>query len=151
MIVEPIRLADEERLEIPLTGTGINCLVISGYAEFNLDANDARHSIHGDEDDDGKALHYTAHMVVGPTWLGVRDVSPVVALAGYYHGNPDEADIGGYDIQSCTWDTVGLPPPNTNLEQIRLKVELEIRGGIQHKIQRLAYHLVANGVLSGES
>lgn len=142
MIVEPIGFAEEQVLQIPMS---IECLVISGYAEFSLNNNDVSHSIHGDEDDDGKAVHYTVHMVVGPMWLSVRNVSPITALAGFYHGNPDEADIGGYEIQSCTWDTIGSPPPNTDQERIRLKVELEVRGGQQHKIQRLAYHLVAIG------
>ena len=147
MPVEPIGLAKEEQLQIPLAGAGVECLVVSGYATFSPFPSDVNHWMGGDEDDDAKAVPYTVHMTVGPTWLAVRDVSPIVSRAGYYHGNPDSADQGGYEINGCSWDTIGLPPPNTNLERIRLKVELSVRGGKAHRITHLAYHFVAVGTI----
>jgi hypothetical protein len=138
MIMTPLGLAKEERLEIPVEG--LRCLVISGYATFA--------GMEGDEDDDYKDVSYSAHMVVGPNWLNVRDVSPIVTRAGFSHPDSDEADATGYEIKSCTWDTVGNPAPDTDSERIRLKVELEVKGGGFSHLTKLAYHLVATGNLA---
>lgn len=137
-VEEPIAFAKEERLSIPVEG--LQCLVISGYATFG--------TMVGDDEDDYKDMSYTAHMVVGPNWLNVRDVSPIVTRAGFNHPDSDEADATGYKIKSCTWDTVGNPAPNTDSERIRLKVELEVKGGNFSHLTTLAYHLVATGKLA---
>ena len=137
-IEQPIGFAKEERLSIPTEG--LQCLVISGYATFG--------TLIGDADDDYKYVQYTAHMVVGPNWLSVRDVSPIVTRAGFNHPDSDESDMTGYQIKSCTWDTVGNPAPNQDTERIRLKINLEVGGGHFSNLTALAYHLVATGKLA---
>jgi hypothetical protein len=146
MIVEPLEYAKEEILKIPIAGGAIKCLVISGYADFTNSGGGS--VVKGDEDDDLHVVKYTAHLVVGPNWISVRDVSPIVTRSGFYHTDSDEADATGYQIFSCTWDTVGSGEPNPGVERIRLKVEIELRGGSSSRLSSLAYHLVANGVLA---
>jgi hypothetical protein len=150
-IVEPTAFEKEERLQIP-TPAGADCLVISGYAGFtvipvNTLGGPASGELVGDEDDDSQWVPYTVHMVVGPKWLGVRDVSPIVTVAGYTFEDSDEADDSGYQVDTCTWDTVGLTEGQTEFERVRLKVDIRMRGGSGFSVTKLAYHLVVNGRL----
>jgi hypothetical protein len=147
-IIEPESFAIEERLRIPIAG-GERCWVVSGYADFSSQ----------DEPDDGHPLYsklngagldkrwwgHTVHMVVGPKWHEVTDVSPVVNIAGISFQDSDETDHTGYEVLSCKWDTVSLPEPEQNLRRIRLKVELRMCGGEQSSISMLSYHFVAIG------
>jgi len=150
VIVEPNAFEEEEQLQIPTSGSAIQCWVISGYASFawtpvNNVGGPTPDKLTGDPDDDTQWVSYTVHMVVGPKWLAVRDVSPIVTVAGYTFDNSDEADDSGYQVDTCTWDTVGLLEGQTEFERVRLKVELRMRGGSGFGITKLAYHLVANG------
>ena len=106
----------------------------------------------GSDEGDHVDVPYTVQMEVGPLWLAVRDVSPIVTMAGFAHWSSDTADTTGYEIGPCAWDTVGLPPPNDNHERIRLLVRVVLRGGSDMRIHRLAYHLIAFGrLVPGES
>ena len=84
-------------------------------------------------------------MEVGPPWRSVRDVSPIVTVAGFSFKDNDSADASGTEIRSCTWDTVGLTGDQSNLERIRLKVDVRMCGGADYSVIKLAYHLVAVG------
>jgi hypothetical protein len=125
-------------------------MVVSGYASFEPGVT-PQSAIQGDPDDDIAMVDHTIHMVVGPQWKNVRDVSPIVARAGFGHTESDEADATGYVIDSCTWQTVASPAPNTHLERIRLVVKLRLRGGGASWLTRLAYHLTATGTLDTSS
>jgi hypothetical protein len=153
-ITEPISFEQEEVMDIPVASSGALCRVISGYANF-YDKNFANEHgapldplITGDvypSDDDKKWTTYNVHMVVGPKWNNVRDVSPIVAVAGFSFRDSDSADASGTEILACKWDTVGLSEGQTELERIRLKVKLRLCGGNEYSIIKLAYHLVAVG------
>jgi hypothetical protein len=97
------------------------------------------------DDDDQKWVTHNVHMVVGPKWLAVRDVSPIVTVPGFQFWDSDSADASGSEILTCTWDTVGESEGQTEFERIRLKVKLRLCGGEQYWITKLAYHLVAVG------
>jgi hypothetical protein len=129
--------AKEERLSFP--AGGVTAMVISGYAEFE------NMVLHGHEDSDVLDVQYTLHLEVGPWWTAVRDVSPTVVVAGYRHGSPDEADQGGWTVDTCTWEA--FTNPNDNKQRIRLLVTFLIRGGPDHHVHRFAYHLTALGRL----
>ena len=147
-IIEPESFVDEERLRIPIAGSD-RCWVVSGYADFSS----------ADEPSDGHPLNSkltgagldkrrwerTVHMVVGPKWHEVKDVSPIVNVAGYSFRDSDETDHTGYEVLSCKWDTVSLPEPEQNMRRIRLKVTLRLCGGEQSSITMLSYHFVAIG------
>jgi hypothetical protein len=149
-IVEPTALAEEQRLRIPVSG--LDCIVISGRAIFaiSIDEGEAGPGLMmGSEEGDHEGAKYDVQMEVGPLWVAVRDVSPIVTAAGFwhFHGGPS-----GYQIGPCKWDTVGLPPPDADKERIRLLVQVVVRGGPDMRIHRLGYHLIANGRLApGES
>jgi hypothetical protein len=153
-IVTPETLEPEEIMNIPVAGSGTLCRVVSGYANF-YDKNFQNSNgaplgpppLTGDEldDNDEKWVSHVVHMVVGPKWRDVRDVSPIVGLAGFSFMDNDSADASGTEIQGCAWDTVGLPEEETNFEQIRLKVNLRLCGGDRYSVIKLGYHLVAVG------
>jgi len=153
-ITEPMSFEQEEVVAIPVASSGTLCRAISGYPNFyNKDfANEHGApldvSITGDvypDDDDLKWTTYNVHMVVGPKWNNVRDVSPIVSVAGFSFRDSDSADASGTEILECKWDTVGLSEGQTELERIRLKVKLRLCGGNGYSIIKLAYHLVAVG------
>src|SRR5687767_10870344 len=91
-IIEPMSFEEEQVMAIPVASSGTLCHAVSGYANFyNKDfANEFGApldvSITGDiypSDEDRKWTTYNVHMVVGPKWNNVRDVSPIVAVAGF--------------------------------------------------------------------
>ncbi|MGV0740919.1 hypothetical protein [Mycolicibacterium sp. XJ870] len=165
-IITPVSLEPEEIMSIPVAASGAVCRVVSGYANFHDKDN---HNVHGapigldplpgedvlqelpligdtyPNDDDKKWSPYEVHMVVGPTWRSVRDVSPIVGVAGFSFKDSDAADASGTEILRCTWDTVGLTGDQSEMERIRLKVNLRLCGGNDYAIIKLGYHLVAVG------
>ena len=87
-IMTPETLEPEEMMNIPVAGSGVICRVVSGYANFyekgfeNVHGAPLGSEITGDvypNDDDKKWTFYDVHMVVGPKWHDVRDVSPIAA------------------------------------------------------------------------
>ncbi|MCV7067004.1 hypothetical protein [Mycolicibacterium houstonense] len=165
-IITPASLETEELLNIPVPSAGTQCRVISGYANFmDKDINNVYGApigleplpgsdvlqdlpLSGDfypNDDDKTWRAHEVHMEVGPPWRSVRDVSPIVTVAGFSFQDNDSADASGTEIRSCTWDTVGLTGDQSNFERIRLKVDVRMCGGKDYSIIKLAYHLVAVG------
>ena len=152
--VEPRGLEKEERLFISNTPGNV-CVAVSGYANFFDDFDpdsglplvyEAAQNLIGDVDDDDKLwLHYNAHLIVGPKWTDVKDVSPIVFVAGFTFRDPDSADADGIHIDHCKWDTVGFEDEVPEFERIRLKVSIRMCGGIGHAITKLGYHLIATG------
>jgi hypothetical protein len=149
-IITPENFETEEIMNIPVAGSGAQCRVVSGYANFydfiNNYGEPIDSPIKGDPDDDDTIwITHEVHMVVGPKWTDVRDVSPSVFVAGFSFRDSDSADRSGTEIMQCTWDTVGLSEGQTNFERIRLKVNLRLCGGEEYSIIKLGYHLVAVG------
>ena len=138
-IITPVTLDAEEVMDIPVTGSGTQCRVVSGYANFY--EKDLL-NVHGAPQE---WVLYDVHMVVGPKWLDVRDCSPIVGIDGFSFVDNDSADASETEIVACTWDTVGLSDGQTNFERIRLKVKLRMCGGIRYSVLKLGYHLVAVG------
>jgi hypothetical protein len=149
-IITPENFETEQIMNIPVAGSGALCRVVSGYANFydfiNNYGEPLGSPIKGDPDDDDMIwITHEIHMVVGPKWNDVRDVSPTVFVAGFDFRDSDSADRSGTEILQCTWDTVGLSEGQTNVERIRLKVKLRLSGGEGYSIIKLGYHLVAVG------
>lgn len=153
-IVEPRGLEKEERLFISNVPGNV-CVAVSGYANFFDEFHDesglpiawaGQQNMIGDlDDDDSLWIHYNAHLIVGPKWTDVRDVSPSVFVAGFTFSDPDSADSDGIHIDHCRWDTVGFEDEVPQFEKIRLKLSIRMCGGIGHTITKLGYHLVATG------
>lgn len=76
-------------------------------------------------------------MVVGPKFHQVKDVSPIVNVAGYSFRDSDETDHTGFEITSCNWDSVA--EAETGLERVRLKVRARMCGGEQSSLTILSY------------
>ena len=165
-IITPESFETEEIMNIPVASSGTQCRVISGYANFFDKSNTNVYGapiglgpppgsnvldplpLSGDfypNDDDKTWRTHDVHMEVGPPWRSVRDVSPIVTVAGFSFKDNDSADASGTEIRSCTWDTVGLTGDQSNLERIRLKVDVRMCGGADYSVIKLAYHLVAVG------
>jgi hypothetical protein len=151
IIREPVSYDKEHGLKIPSTQ---DCFAVSGYAKFHDGFQKSgkphcpwTHALVGDSNDDEKWVRYRAYLIVGPKWKSLKSVSPIVTVAGYTFSDSDEADASGAHIDGCSWDTVGLPEPETDLERIRLKVELRVAGGSSYVVSKLAYHLIAIGSL----
>ena len=145
MAVVPGSYSKEQRLQIPIVQSGLHCMTVSGYASFLTPGGD---SIKGDPDKDNTFVPYTVHMVVGPQWLRLHDVCPIVHRAGFIHTDSDEADATGYTIDSCRWEEVQSPPPNDKFVRIRLIVELTLQGGSNSWLTRLSFYLTALGQLA---
>ena len=151
-IITPETL-EPEIMDIPVATGGTLCRVVSGYANF-YEKDFTNHwgapigsPITGDvypNDDDKKWTSYSVHMVVGPKWRNVRDVSPIVHIAAFYFMDSDSADSSGTEILSCKWDTVGLSEGN-RLGAYPFEVRLRLCGGKGYYINKLSYHLVAVG------
>lgn len=153
IIIEPESYKTEEIVRIPTSGRE-RCIAVSGYADFSKDDDPLDgHPLHseisgGGENSDSRWFGTTVHMIVGPKWATVKDVSPVVNVAGISFLDSDETDDTGYEIMSCTWDAVQLPAPDTGSERIRLKVVIRMCGGSRSSITMLSYHLVAIGTVN---
>lgn len=152
MIVEPTGFDREHVCEIP-TPSGVDCVTFSGYAKFLFTDNNnvggptgASGVLHGVEDRDERWEAWTVRMVVGPKFRGIRCASPSVFVGGYVFNNSDTVDDSGVHIDSLTWDTVGLPPPETNLERLRIEVKMRIRGGLDFKVTNLGYQATLVGI-----
>ena len=155
-IVEPVGYEEEELVTIN-HDPGNTCVAVSGYASFfrtfqtpsgrPMPPLETHNELVGEkeDDDDTQWIKYTVHLVVGPKWSSVKDVSPIVTVAGFAFTDNDSADHSGVHTDSCTWDTVGDSEPTPDLERIRLKVALRMCGGNGYNVTKLAYHLVATG------
>jgi hypothetical protein len=146
----PVSFEKEEELFIPIVGG--DCIALSGYANFfsgnTEEGGPSSTSLKGYSHTDTVWNSHEVHMVVGPMWVNVRDVSPIVVVAGYTFHDSDEADDSGYQVDNCTWDTVGQSGGPTDFERntrIRLKVNIKMRGGSDFSVTKLAYHLIAVG------
>ena len=153
-IIEPFNYATEERLRIPISGSE-RCIVVSGYANFS-DENDSddghplNSKLHGAGT--GSSDHRwfgnpTVHLIVGPKLHEIKDVSPIVNVGGWSFRDSDETDHTGFEITSCTWDSVSMPEPEQALKRVRLKIESRMCGGEQSSVTILSYHFVVIGKL----
>ena len=143
LIKAPASQAPEQSLRVNLSGTaagegGPDLVVVSGYAFYDGG------TLIGSEDNDMLAVGYVCEILVGPTWLRLADVSPIVSLAGYESQEADEADQMWVKIHSCTWEFPEPPDPR----RIRLIVGLSVGGGENASISSLSYHLTARGMLA---
>lgn len=155
VIVTPEGYEIEQRVQISTVGS-VECWAVSGYANFYsgwivnddgdeiTDHTDASHRIDGDPDNDWHFLKYEAHLIVGPKWTAIRDVSPIVSIAAWDADNPDEDDASGMFIDNCTWETTGHPDATPPFEQIELIVPMRIRGA-EYSIKKLGYQFIAIG------
>lgn len=152
MIIEPSGFDKEAICELP-TPPGADSFAVSGYAHFftlpvNALGGPAIDSdkLTGDEDSDSKWVDWTVRMVVGPKLRAIRCVSPLVFVGGFSFNDSDEADDSGWHIDSVTWDTVGLTPPEDHLERLRIEAVIRVRGGKGFGITKLGYHAVLVGI-----
>lgn len=145
-IHEPAEYVTEETLRIPISGTK-RCYVVSGYADFSPvgegEGNPPFSDIRGDADSDKLWVTHNLHMVVGPEFNNVTDVSPIATVAGYAFLSSDETDCTGVVVENCRWDTV--QGSTTSVERVRLKVKLRMCGGPKSRVTKMAYHLTVIG------
>ena len=148
--IEPYRYEPEEILRMPKAGGGVErCYVISGFADFTFDDDEDTAAPIQWEGPEGSRINddiwvsHNLHLIVGPEFLQVLDVSPTAAVAGFSFRDSDETDSTGIELENCRWDTVGVGEPNPNAERIRLKIQLRMCGGRRSKVTKISYHLVA--------
>jgi len=122
--------------------------VISGFADFtSRDTDRTKEPLVaegplGSQNGDDYWRSWDLHLVVGPEFFEVIDVSPTAGIAGYSFPDSDETDSTGIELESCTWDTVGGGEANPNAERIRLKIKLRMCGGLRSVVSKISYHLV---------
>ena len=151
MATSPTSFENEQVLRIPLPGRD-ECFGASGYANFfsgtaSGDGHPLNCKISGvGTNSDDKWFGTEVHMTVGPKWLSVAHVAPVVAIAGISFRDSDTTDHTGYQVSSCEWDTVEAGD-NTAIKfkRIRLKVWITMCGGEKSAVIKLSYYLTAIG------
>lgn len=150
--IEPESFVGEERLRIPVAGQD-RCIVVSGMAVFSTGhtTGDGEHHPVGSQINgaglDKRWWKHSIRMVVGPEFSQVKDVSPIVAVAGYFFEDSDETDSTGFELGKVSWDAVSSDD-NQNMERVRLKFSLSICGGEQSSITRISYHFVVTGTVN---
>src|SRR5262249_49501294 len=147
--VKPVGFAVERWMRMPAT-TSLgprDLFVFSGYADFT----GGPESLQGDGDADTAAqetwIEYDiVEMRVGPHWLRVDGISPVVVIGGHSQGAPDVADAMGFRVQAIT--DVNVVQTTPGVRRIDLGVNVTVRGGLDGKILSLAYQVTAFGALA---
>ena len=151
-MIEPSHYEEEHMVKVSAGNTDYR--VVSGYANF-VGQDPDQHggptpsgdAPRGDVDSDTVWVQHTVHLFVGPEWQEVREVSPVVDIAGYAFDDSDEADDSGYHIDSCAWEAVDVPASQPPARRIRLEVKLRVRGGPGFGITKLSYQVAAMGLI----
>lgn len=151
-IHEPSSYATEQIVRLANVGRD-RCYAVSGYADFSdADAHDDGHPMHsplhggGSGSSDHRWFGIgPIHLVVGPKFAEVKDVSPIVNVAGFSFRDSDETDDTGFEITKCEWDAVSLPEPDNGQERVRLKIDARMCGGEQSSITILSYHFIVVG------
>lgn len=140
-LVKPKDYARERWARLPKMG-GLDVFVFSGYARFTppqellIGTGGTNTNLQGDY-----VEYQVTDMLVGPHWIAVRQVCPMVVVAGHIQDNPDEADDMGYEVTSIR--DIKAPVD----ERIELQLYLKVRGGVDGRIPSLAYHVTALGML----
>jgi hypothetical protein len=151
-IHEPTSFATEQIVRLANVGQD-RCFAVSGYADFSDeddvdDGHPLNSPLHGAGTGSSDHRWFSVgsiHMVVGPKFHQVKDVSPIVNVAGYSFRDSDETDHTGFEITSCNWDSVA--EAETGLERVRLKVRARMCGGEQSSLTILSYHFIVVGTV----
>ena len=148
----PFTYENEEAFQIPIVGDQ-TCFVVSGYATFYADS--APHDGHpigctltggGDGSSDPRWFGNPVELTVGPKWISVAHVAPVIGIAGISFRDSDTTDDTGYMILDTSWDTVDIDEGGPiHHKRIRIKTNISMCGGEQSAVVKLSYHLTAIG------
>jgi len=151
MAISPTSFENEQVLQIPLPGKD-ECFVASGYANFfSGTAPGDGHPLNckitgGGSNSDEKWFGTEVHMTVGPKWVSVSQVAPLVSIAGISFRDSDTTDHTGCKVSSCDWDMVeAADNKSIKFKRIRLKVWITMCGGQQSAVIKLSYYLTAIG------
>ena len=109
---------------------GRDLLFLSGYAVFNFIGNS------------GEWRRDELRIPVGPEWIRIDEVVPVVSLASIT--NLDVATNAGWAVDNCQWSNVA------NSTTGRFRILLACQVGIRDRdgyLQRVAYQVTALGQL----
>jgi hypothetical protein len=123
--------------------------VFSGYAHFDKPTGQLVGTGDQDTDDQLTYVEYeVTDMFVGPHWLRLDEVCPIVVAAGHDQHKPDTAEALGYEI-------TGIKAINLvsfgGFSRIELQVNLRVRGGWSGEVPSLAYQATAIGMLDPKS
>jgi hypothetical protein len=151
--VKPVKFATERWMRMPgvLTGPPTNApgdlFVFSGFADFT----GGQEPLIGTGPKDTHAqetwVEYNiVEMRVGPHWLRVHGICPVVSIGGHSQLSPDVADAMGFRVQGIT--QVELVETTPGVRRIQLGVNVVVRGGVDGTILSLAYQVTAWGTLA---
>jgi hypothetical protein len=146
-VVKPASNDVERWMRVPMGG-GMWLFFFSGYANFGSPEEPLQGVGVVDTDQQAKWVNYeVTDMIVGPHWLAVRDVCPMVVAAGHSQVSPDEADAMGYEVTKLK-DVNEVNFSDGAFRRIELQVNLRVRGGTDGKIPSLAYNVSAMGLLA---
>lgn len=150
--ITPTAMAKERWMRMPTGGL----FVFSGWARFGqpgffeVEPEDYDISLVGsgdtdtDEQSDVVQYHVT-DMYVGPHWLRVQGVCPLVVAGGAWQQAPDEADFMGWQVHSV--NKINLVDFG-GYKRIELQLTAQVRGGTDGSIPGLAYQVLAYGSLA---
>jgi hypothetical protein len=151
--VKPVAFAPERWMRMPGIGNPGSTLgdlfVFSGYADFTGGPiTEALTGLGGvDTEDQEDWIEYNITKVrIGPHWLRVHGISPLVVIGGHSQASPDEADAMGFRVQGIT--NVQLVEDSAGVRRIELDVNAVVRGGFDGQILTLAYQVNAWGMLA---
>jgi hypothetical protein len=156
--VKPIAFAVERWMRMPGVGTVVapgqgavprDMFVFSGYADFTGGPEGEALTGVGAQDTVQQLdwIDYSiVEMRVGPRWLRVDGICPMVVVGGHSQLSPDNADGLGFRVQGIT--AVDLVQTSPGTRRIQLSVDVTVRGGHDGQILTLAYHVTAFGALA---
>jgi len=134
-----------QTFQIPINKTihvGRDCVVMSGYAHAT--SLPEIYALPVDDTLDHDSRRWGVHLIIGPVWRDVLQVSPMIAPAKHYNFDADEDDVQGFFLDTgCNWDEVEV----NGKKRIRLKFEME-QWGEDSRFVGVIYHAVATGFVS---
>ena len=120
--------------------TGREAIVVSGFASIK---DGGGFFVRDDTEEDEQIFEWEFHLLVGPVWRSIIQVSAHVTLAGIISHDSDDVDHSRWVLKECTWDEVDVEGG----KQIRLKVKTDMQGDGNGLIN-FGYQVTATGWLS---
>lgn len=146
--IKPTSVSVEKWMTVPLGGMSL--FTFSGFAQFVWGQNPLIGTGSNDTDEQKIWVQYDiSDLVVGPHWMGVRQICPFVVASGHDQLSPDEADAMGYEVKAINKVVLKDFP---GFRRIELRVRCQVRGGnnidAYGLVPGLAYHVTAWGTLA---
>ena len=150
--IQPTSVSIEKWMNVTLPAGGGTLFTFSGFAQFVWGQNPMFGTGGNDSDEQKIWQDYAVTLIVGPHWLSVRQLCPMVVASGHDQLAPDEADAMGYEVTAINKVSLFKQNPQDAFSRIRIQLTTKVRGGnhidAYGLIPSLAYKVTALGALA---